>query len=147
MRNSSRPERSLAATSVLVVVGLTAWSLFPATPSDQTSALETQAGGQQSAAPATGTTNQAATGGGGTGPAAGALPGAAAAPGAVTAGAAGPGAQPGGTGPSPIAGAQAPGATSSSCPAAGEIGVSNTQINVAAVLINLAGAIGNGAVG
>jgi hypothetical protein len=150
LRTSSGAERGLAVTSVAVVVGLTAWSLFPTTSPDQTTTLQTQAGGPPAAAPVTGATNQAAAGGAAVGPSAALQPGAAVAPGAAAPGAAGPGATTtGGTGPAAAAPRTRPaGATGGSCPAGPtDIGVSATQINVAAVLINLAGAIGNGAVG
>ena len=149
LRDSSRAERGLATTTVLVVVGLTSWSLYPAAPAGQTSSLATQAGVQGAGPAAAGTTQAAA--GGAAGGTAGSIAQAGSAPGAVAPGTTAATGSAGSNGRTAVgpAGAKAGGTASGACGSLGatEVGVSPTQINVAAVLINMAGAIGNGAVG
>jgi hypothetical protein len=150
LHDSSPAEKKLAAGVLVVALGLVGWAL---TPSGGPEASSVAAGG----GPAAGTA--AAGTRGATGPAAGSASGpAGAAPGvgsgeppAAGGGAAAPGA--GGTaGPAGAPAGGAPGA-----PAAGaaspcgqltstDTGVTPTQIKVADVLLNLAGAIGNSAV-
>lgn len=163
LRGSSSAEKWLAAVSVVIVVGLISWALVPAggpgggsvavgggelgSPLNGTSGATPVAGGPvgsgaqaSSSVGSTGATGSssgqaAATGSSGGGGATGSSGGG----GAGTAG---------GASPSQTGGA-ASGTTSAGCGRLtnSDTGVSSSQIKVADILLNLAGAIGNSAVG
>ena len=154
VHTSSAAEKTLAAAAAAVVVGLVAWALVPTNGTGSTVAVGTvggapgssqgtpagQSAGPNGASVTGGPTGSAAAGkgaaaGGGSGGGSGTVGGASA--GAGGGGSAGGGSAAGGT-----AGGSSCGTLSST-----DTGVTPTQIKVADILLNLAGAIGNSAVG
>ncbi|HEV2370439.1 MAG TPA: hypothetical protein VGR90_11235, partial [Acidimicrobiales bacterium] len=150
LRDSSSAERKLALGVLVAVLGLVAWALVP---SAGPGAGSLAAGGGPAPGSTRSSSSSAAAGsqpasGGAPGAPSTAVPGGAAgAPGAGAAGSSGSGAAGGAAG---AAGPGAPGAATASSPcgplSSTDTGVTSTQIKVADILLNLAGAIGNSAV-
>jgi hypothetical protein len=152
LRDSSSAEKKLAAAVLVVVLGLVGWALVPSGGSGGGSLASGSGGtvaGSGRTAPSAGTPGSQPTAAGGAGTPGATSSAGAGAPGAGAAGGAGGaagGAAAGAAGSTGAGGAA--GAAASPC---GQLtntdtGVTSSQIKVADILLNLAGAIGNSAV-
>jgi hypothetical protein len=162
LRTSSPAEKKLASAALVIVLGLVGWALVPTGGTGASSLTAGVVGGAAAPGLRPGVGGSRASSSGATGVAGGSVPtgGATAAGGGPVGGAqvgggsvgAGPvsgGGSPGTAGPTSSQTGGSSGASSPSCAKLTntDTGVTPTQIKVADVLLNLAGAIGNSAVG
>jgi hypothetical protein len=149
LHSSSSAEKKLAAAALVVVSGLVGWALVPTGGLASNSLAIGPNGGIAGATQGLSSGAQGGASGSSAGGTAGAGPAGSQGSGATTGSAGGSGTASGGAaaGTAGASTATGSGGLSPTCVRSSETGVSSTQIRVADILLNLAGAIGNSAVG